>query len=46
MNTVEKFHNYNETCKNNQINDKNTIKSNIIFDVIFREDTDRGHTAP
>jgi hypothetical protein len=40
MDTIVKFHIYKETCKNNQINDKNTIKPNIIFDVIVHEDTD------
>jgi phosphopentomutase len=46
MDTMEKFHICKETCKNNQINDKNTIKSNIKFEVIVRQDTDRGLTAP
>jgi len=35
MDTLENFHIYLETCKNNQINDKNTVKSNAIFDIIM-----------
>jgi hypothetical protein len=34
MDTVEKFHIYRETQANNQINDKNTIKPNTIFDTV------------
>ena len=34
MDTVEKFHIYRETQANNQINDKNTVKPNAIFDTI------------
>ena len=34
MDTVEKFHIYRETQANNQINDKNTIKPNAIFDAV------------
>jgi len=35
MDTLENFHIYLETCKNNQINAKNTVKSNAIFDIIM-----------
>jgi len=38
MDTVERFHIYSETRENNQINDKNTIKPNTIFDVICSHD--------
>jgi hypothetical protein len=34
IDTIEKFHIYSETRMNNQINDKNTVKPNAIFDVI------------
>jgi hypothetical protein len=34
MHTVERFHIYKGTRKNNQINDKNTVKPNAIFDAI------------
>jgi len=34
MDTIERFHTYKETRANNQINDKNTVKPNAIFDVI------------
>jgi len=34
MDTVERFHIYKETQANNQINDRNTVKPNAIFDVI------------
>ena len=33
MDTIEKFYIYDETRKNNQIYDKNTVKPNAIFDV-------------
>jgi len=35
MDKVERFHIYKETRVNNQINDKNTAKQNIIFETIF-----------
>jgi hypothetical protein len=38
MDTVERFHSYSETRKNNQINDKNTIKPNAIFNIICPHD--------
>jgi len=44
MDTIEKFHIYKETKNSNQINDKNTVKPNIIFDIVAREETDRVHT--
>jgi hypothetical protein len=44
MDTIERFHIYSEIWKNNQINDKNTIKSNAIFDVINSHDPPRAHS--
>jgi hypothetical protein len=38
MDTVERSHIYSETRKSNQINDKNTIKPNTIFDIICSHD--------
>ena len=35
---------YKETKNSNQINDKNTVKPNIIFDTVFRGEADRVHT--
>jgi hypothetical protein len=37
MDTMERFHIYKETHANNQINDKNTTKPNIIFETIVRD---------
>jgi hypothetical protein len=44
MDTVERFHIYSETRKNNQINDRNTVKPSAIFDVINSHDPPRAHT--
>jgi len=41
MDTVEKFHICRETQANNQINDKNTVKPNAIFDTINSLDPPR-----
>jgi len=41
MGTLERFHIYNVTHENIQINDKNTSKPNIIFDKIIQEETSR-----
>jgi hypothetical protein len=41
----EIFYIYNETLINNQINNKNTTKPNIIFETIIQEDTSRVHTT-
>jgi hypothetical protein len=41
MNTLGKFHIYNEIKLDSQINDKCMIKSNVIFDTI--RNTRRGH---
>jgi hypothetical protein len=45
MDTREKYHIYKETQLNNQINDKNTIKPNIIFDTIVQANTNRVRTT-
>jgi hypothetical protein len=45
IDTIERFHIYKETCKNNQINDKNTAKPNIIFETIVRENANKAHTT-
>ena len=39
MDTIEKYYIYKETQKNNQINDKNTVKPNAIFDIITSHDS-------
>ena len=43
MDTLERFHIYDETTRNNQINDKNTVHQNIISDMIIHTSTGRGH---
>jgi len=40
-----KFYIHKETSVNNQINDKCTIKPNVIFDTLIQIDTDRAHSA-
>jgi hypothetical protein len=45
MDTMERFHIYKETCINNQTNDKNSAKPNIIFETIVRKNTNRVHTT-
>jgi hypothetical protein len=37
LNTVEKFHIYSETKKQNQINDRHTVFPNVIFDELLRQ---------
>jgi hypothetical protein len=44
MDTMERFYIYEETKNNNQINDKNTVKPNIIFETIVQEHNGRWHT--
>jgi hypothetical protein len=41
MNTIERFYIHKETHRNNQINDKNTIKPSFIFDMLIHKDTNR-----
>jgi hypothetical protein len=40
LNTIENFYIHRETIANNQLNEKMTTKSNIIFDIILQ------HTQP
>jgi hypothetical protein len=44
LNTLERFHIYKEkeTVMDNQINDKHTVRPNIIFETITRYNPDRG----
>ena len=44
MNNLERFHISYETKLDNQLNDKCTIKSNVIFDTIIQRNTSRGHS--
>ena len=44
-NTLERFHIYNETKLDNQINDKGTVKQNIMFDTIVQKSSSRGHST-
>ena len=43
LDTIQKFYIYNETTRDNQINDKCTVKPNIVFETVILEDTDRAH---
>jgi hypothetical protein len=43
MDTLEKFHIYLETKLRQQINDKNTVTQNILFDILIQKVSDRGH---
>ena len=45
MDTMERYFIYKETYMNNQINDKNTVKPNIIFKTLVHENTSRARTA-
>jgi hypothetical protein len=44
LDTMEKF--YKETKINNQINDKWTVRPNIIFKTLVQKGTNRVHTTP
>jgi len=44
VNTLERFHIYNETKIDNQINDKCTVRPNIIFDMLILKYTNRGQS--
>jgi hypothetical protein len=46
MNTIERFHIYNETKNDNQIDDRGTVKPNTIFDSIIQVNSDRGLPTP
>ena len=43
MDMLERFHIYTITKENNQINDRNTVMQNILFDVLLQKTTSRGH---
>ena len=43
MNTLENFYICKETKTGNQINDKGTIKQNILFDTIIHRNPGREH---
>jgi hypothetical protein len=45
MDTIEKFYIDRETKLNNQINDKITVKPNVIFETLVRQDPHRGILA-
>jgi hypothetical protein len=45
LDTMEKFYIYKETRINSQINDKCTVKHNVIFETLILEDTDRAHVT-
>ena len=45
MDTLEKFDIHKETNLDNQINDRNIVKRNILFDTIIQTKTGRGHPA-
>jgi len=45
LDTNEKFYSDKETRINNQINDRCTVKPNVIFETLILEDTDRAHIA-
>ena len=39
MDTIERYHIYKETKNRNQINDKNTVKPNSIYETIIQEES-------
>ena len=39
MDTTERYHIYKETKNRNQINDKNTVKPNSIYETIIQEES-------
>jgi len=46
MGTLEKFYIFREIKLNDQINDKQTVKPNIIFETTVHKDPHRGLPAP
>jgi len=46
LNTLENYHIYNETVAGNRINDKQTSKSNKIFETVLKNDPKNDNTAP
>jgi len=45
MDTIERFYIFKEIRINNQVNYKNTVRPNIIFETIVQEETSRAHTS-
>ena len=45
MNTVLKFHIYNVTRLDNQINEKDTVEHNVIFDMLIQNNSYKGHPS-
>jgi hypothetical protein len=45
LDTLDKFYIYRETKCNNKINDKLTVKPNVIFDILVHKDPQRGHIS-
>jgi len=43
MNTLEKFHIYNVTRLDNQINEKDKVKHNVIFGTLIQNNSYRGN---
>jgi len=43
LHTMEEFYIYKVTQMNNQLNDKCTVKSNVIFGTLILADMDRAH---
>jgi hypothetical protein len=44
INTLENFHIHNVTRLDNQINDKGTVKYNVIFETITQRNSYRGQS--
>jgi len=44
MNTLKKFQIYNVRSLDNQINDKGTVKYNVIFDTLIQDNLYKGHS--
>jgi len=45
MNALERFHIFNETELDNQINDNYEVKYNVIFDITIHKNTQRSFTT-
>jgi hypothetical protein len=45
MDTLESYYIFRETKLNNQINDKLTVKPNVIFETIIHKDPHKGLSA-
>ena len=45
INTLEIFHIYNETKIDNQINDKCTVRPDIIFNMLILKYTNKGQSS-